>query len=121
MPARVVGSALEWPGISMPGRVVMSAENLSGRIFPTWRDETMRSMLAVAAVIMGAGLLLPLLHALRRVPVALRAAITMLVFYGASAFVLARTGLAPGSSLLFSLASLWGAIYFGRTAGYATI
>ena len=73
------------------------------------------------AVIMGAGLLLPLLHALRRVPVAVRAAITMLVFYGASAFVLARTGLAPGSSLLFSLASLWGAIYFGRTAGYATI
>jgi signal transduction histidine kinase len=124
----------------------MNAENnLSGRTFPTWRDETLRSMLAVAAiitpvtaglaviarppprpfldsaVILGAGLLLPLLHALRRVPVSVRAAITMLVFYGASAFVLARTGLAPGCSLLFSLASLWGAIYFGRAAGYATI
>jgi signal transduction histidine kinase len=112
---------------------------------PSWRRETLRSMLGVAAfaapaaavfgilglpsprplsdvlVILAAGAIMPLLRLVPIFSYAVRAAVTMLVLFGAGVFVLARSGLSPGAALLFAVSSLFGAMYFGRSVGYATI
>jgi len=112
---------------------------------PSWRRETLLSMLGVAAVlapaasvfgiaglpsprpladvlvILAAGAIMPLLRFVPIFSYAVRAATTMLVLFGAGVFVLARSGLSPGSVLLFAVSSLFGAMYFGRAVGYATI
>jgi signal transduction histidine kinase len=112
---------------------------------PSWRRETLRSMLGVAAVvgpaaalfgiagiptprplfdtvvILGAGAILPLLRLVPIFSYAVRAATTMLVLFGVGVFVLARSGLSPGAVMLFAVSSLFGALYFGRAVGYATI
>jgi signal transduction histidine kinase len=112
---------------------------------PSWRRETLRSMLGVAAVvgpaaslfgiagmptprplfdtivILAVGAVMPLLRFAPIFSYAVRAAVTMLVIFGLGVFVLARTGLSPGAVLLFAVSSLFGALYFGRAVGYATI
>jgi signal transduction histidine kinase len=72
-------------------------------------------------VLLSAGLALPALRLLPKVSSALRAAVTTTVIFGVGVFVLARAGLSPGAALLFAVASLFGAIYYGRAIGYATI
>jgi signal transduction histidine kinase len=123
-----------------------SEEDDAPGVHPAWRRETLKSMLSVAAIIspiaavlaivgrpaprplldsivvLAVGLTLPIL---RLAPVfysyALRAAVTMAVIFGAGVFVLLRTGLSPGAALLFAIASIFGALYYGRAVAYATI
>jgi signal transduction histidine kinase len=52
---------------------------------------------------------------------AVRTALTMLLFYGVSVFVLATNGLVPGATLLFALTSVFGAIYFGRAVAFTMV
>jgi signal transduction histidine kinase len=111
----------------------------------TWRDDALKSMLSVAAlvappasilaavvrpaprpwvdsvVIMAVGLAMPALRFAPRIPFGPRAAATMTTLFVAGVFALARTGLAPGVSLLFAVASIFGAMYFGRAVGFASI
>jgi signal transduction histidine kinase len=112
---------------------------------PSWRDDALHSLLGVAAVvappaavlavivrapprpvldtvvILAVGLLLPLLRFLPGLTFKARAATTTAALYGAGVFVLCRVGLAPGASLLLVIAGTFGALYFGRIAGYAII
>jgi signal transduction histidine kinase len=113
--------------------------------FPSWRRETLRSMLGVAAVvspasalvavfglppprhlvdtvvILSVGVIMPLLRVVPIFSYAVRTGVTMMVIFGAGVFVLFRSGLSPGAALLFAIASLFGAIYFGRAVGFATV
>jgi signal transduction histidine kinase len=113
---------------------------------PAWRRETLKSMLGVAAVIapiaavlavfgwarprplvdsiviLAIGFTVPLL---RVVPIvisyAVRAGVTMGIIFGAGVFVLVRAGLSPGAAMLFAVTSIFGALYFGRAVGFATV
>jgi signal transduction histidine kinase len=112
---------------------------------PAWRRETLSQMLSLLAivaplsavlavlgrapprpvldtvVILGVGLFIPLLRLSPIFSSAVRAAVAMIVIFGAGVFVLLRMGLAPGAALLFAVASIFGALYYGRAVGYATI
>ena len=112
---------------------------------PYWRHETLISMLGVAAVVApvasvfailgqppprrladilvvgGVGVAMPLLRFLPGLPFIARATVTMALLYGAGVFVLTRTGLSPGAALLFAIAGIFGAIYYGRAVAYATV
>jgi signal transduction histidine kinase len=112
---------------------------------PSWRGETLRSMLSVTAVIapiaatfavlglppprpvldsvviLSVGLFMPLLRLVPSLPTSLRAALTMAVIFGAGVFVLLRTGLSPGAALLFAVTSILATLYYGRAVGYVTI
>jgi signal transduction histidine kinase len=113
---------------------------------PAWRRETLKSMLGVAAVISPIAAVLAVLGWVRPRPVfetivilpigftvpllrivpivisyAVRAAVTMGIIFGAGVFVLVRAGLSPGAALLFAVASIFGALYFGRAVGFATV
>ena len=72
-------------------------------------------------VILAVGCAMPLLRVVPIFSFALRAATTMTLLFGAAVFVLARTGLSPGAALLFAVASIFGALYFGRAVGNAMI
>ncbi|HVU51972.1 MAG TPA: sensor histidine kinase, partial [Polyangia bacterium] len=122
-----------------------SAPDAAPDLAPSWRRETLLSMLGVAAivapaasvfgvaglpsprplgdvlVILAAGAVMPLLRLVPIFSYAVRAAVTMAVLFGAGVFVLSRSGLSPGAALLFAVSSLFGAMYFGRAVGYATI
>jgi signal transduction histidine kinase len=111
----------------------------------SWRRETLRSMLGVAAIVaptsavlailgrppprpvldsvvlLGVGLITPALRFAPLLSFATRAALTIGLLFGAGTFVLARTGLSPGATLLFAVASLLAALYFGRAARYVAI
>ena len=113
--------------------------------FPSWRRETLTSMLGVAAVtapiaavlgivgrppprpvldtfvLIAAGLVVPLLRFAPVRSFALRAGVTMAVIFSAGVFVLVRMGLSPGAALLFAVAGIFGALYFGRAVGFATL
>ena len=121
------------------------AERRPDDTFPTWRTETLRAMLGVAAVVapvaailaivgrpppwplldvvvlLAIGLSMPALRFAPHLPSGTRAVVTMMVFYGGGVFVLARGGLAPGASLLFVLASVFGSIFHGRVVGFAMV
>jgi signal transduction histidine kinase len=111
---------------------------------PTWRHETLRSMLGVIAVVgpvagvlaafgrsprpvldaivvLGVGFSMPLLRFLPGLPDAVRAAAVMAILFAAGVFVVARAGLSPGAALLFVAASIFGAIYYGRAVAYAVV
>jgi signal transduction histidine kinase len=121
------------------------AERRADETSPTWRRETLRSMLSVAAVVapvaavlgvvgrpppwslldalvlLTVGLSMPALRFAPLLPDGTRAVLTMTILYGGGVFVLARAGLAPGASLLFVLASVFGSIYHGRIVGFAMV
>jgi signal transduction histidine kinase len=110
-----------------------------------WREPAVRGMFGVAAVaaplasvltialrdspstrldtlvIALVGASLPVLHFARGVSLGARAAVTIGLLVGAGMFVLARIGLAPGVALLFALASVFGAVYFGRLVGFGLV
>jgi signal transduction histidine kinase len=111
---------------------------------PTWREDTLRSMLGVIAVVgpvagvfaafgrsprplidalvvLAVGFSMPVLRFLPGLTYAVRAAAVMLLLFAGGIFVLARVGLSPGASLLFAAASVFGAIYSGRVVAYATV
>jgi signal transduction histidine kinase len=111
----------------------------------SWRDDALRAILNVAAlvsppsavlaalvrepprpvldtvVILAVGLSMPVLRLLRNLPLRVRAGVTGTVMYGAGAFVLARVGLAPGSVLLLVISAMFSGIYFGRTVNYVVV
>jgi signal transduction histidine kinase len=122
-----------------------SETDIDPGVFPSWRREALRSILGVAAVvappsaligvfglppprqpvdtvvILSVGVILPLLRLVPIFSYAFRTGVTMTVIFGAGVFVLFRSGLSPGAALLFAIAGLFGAIYFGRAVGFATI
>jgi signal transduction histidine kinase len=110
-----------------------------------WRDDALRSMFSLGSVLAPlasvfaivmrpsprspldtsiltvAGLIMPVLRFTPRLAQTTRAGIAIGGLYGAGVFVIARSGLSPGASLLFAVTSIFGAIYFGRIVGYAMI
>jgi signal transduction histidine kinase len=129
----------------MSGGSIQGQAGGPGSSPPSWRDDALRSMLSVAAlvapltsilaivarppprvwldsgVVLAVGVIMPLLRFAPSIPFVARAAATMATLFGAGVFVLARSGLAPGVSLLFAVTSIFGALYFGRTIGFAAI
>jgi len=111
----------------------------------SWRDDALRGMLSLgallappaslfaivlrapprsaldAAVVAAVGLLMLALRFAPRLSLTTRAAIAIATLYAAGLFVIARSGLSPGASLVFAVASIFGAIYFGRVAGFALV
>jgi signal transduction histidine kinase len=116
-----------------------------GQASASWRDDALRSLLDVAAIVappasllavvvrapprpvldtvvlLSVALSLTLLRLLRFLPFRIRAGATLGVIYGAAVFVLARVGMSPGAAILFAIAATFGALYFGRAAGYAVV
>lgn len=111
----------------------------------SWREGALRAMLTVAAVVTpaaamlaialrapprpwldtlvlaSAGLAMPLLRIWPRLSTSTRAAAAIAVLFTTSVYVIARSGLAPGVTVLLSLTSVFGAIYFNRVVGYALL
>jgi signal transduction histidine kinase len=128
----------------MRGESAMHVTGRTGEALPSWRHEALRPMLTIGAivapiaalativgrppprrlldaVVVGAvGLAVPLLR-LWPGRFAVRTALTMMLFYGVSVFVLATNGLVPGATLLFALTSVFGAIYFGRAVAFTMV
>jgi signal transduction histidine kinase len=110
-----------------------------------WRVDAMRAMLTFGSVVAPlasllaiilrppphpvldtvvlacAGLVMPVLRLAPGLSFSWRAGITIASFFAAGIFVIARSGLAPGVSLLFAVTSIFAAMYFGRAAGYAMV
>src|SRR5579863_1226327 len=129
----------------MGARIVSDTDGPAGSMLPTWREETLRSMLGVAAVvapvagvvavlgrppprplldtvvILGVGAATPLLRWLPRLSYTKRTLLVMLLLWDAGLFVVFRSGLSPGAALLFAVSSIFAAIYFGRAAAYGTV
>lgn len=112
---------------------------------PSWRDDALRAVLTLGSVVSPiagvlaivmrgpprplldslvvgtAGLVMPVLRLVPRLSYETRATGTVFALLGAGIFMLARGGLVPGVSMLFAVAAIFGAIYFGRSAGFALI
>lgn len=128
----------------MRGESAMHVNGRTGPPLPSWRHEALKPMLTIGAVVapiaalativgrppprrlldsivVGAvGVAVPLLR-LWPGRFAVRTALTMMLFYGVSVFVLATNGLVPGATLLFALTSIFGAIYFGRAVAFTMV
>ena len=110
----------------------------------SWREDGLRAMLSVSAVvaplaalaavllrdppgprldtivILTVGALMPILRLVPGVSPK-RAWAAMMIMMGAGSFVLARVGIASGVALLFATAVIFGALYFGPRTSYALI
>jgi signal transduction histidine kinase len=110
-----------------------------------WRDDALRSMFSLgsvlapiasvfaivlrvppraaidAGILAVAGLIMPVLRFAPRLAQTTRAGIAIGVLFGSGVFVIARSGLSPGASLVFAVTSIFGAIYFGKLVGYVMV
>ncbi|HVZ75293.1 MAG TPA: sensor histidine kinase [Polyangia bacterium] len=73
------------------------------------------------AVLLAVAVLMLLVRLAPRTLLRARAAATVFALCGCGTFVVARLGLAPGSTMVFAIASVFGAVCFGRRAGYAIV
>jgi signal transduction histidine kinase len=72
-------------------------------------------------VLLTVGFAMPILRLVPLFSFAVRAAVTMGLLFAAAAFVLVRSGLSPGAALLFAVASLFGALYYGRAVAFGMV
>jgi signal transduction histidine kinase len=72
-------------------------------------------------VVLAVGLLMPVLRLAPSLPDWVRVGATIAAIFGVGVFALVRMGLSPGAALLFAVASIMGALYYGRVVGYAAV